>query len=199
MSREIEYEKRVLINEDQYQKILHFFLDKYPDNRCFKQTNHYFDTPSFDFKVKGIVFRLRKSVKKPAELTLKIKGSNGDLEINQNLTSKEEICLFNEKTIPEGEIKDYLWKRGLLFSSLNLVGALETCRMEAKINDYLIVIDKNIYFDICDYNLEIEAESIKRAESIILELCDFFGLEYKKDYSSKSSRLFKFLEKRQTI
>ena len=194
MSREIEYEKRVLINEYQYQKILHFFLDKYSDNRCFKQTNHYFDTPSFDLKSKGIVFRLRKSVKKPAELTLKIKGLNGDLEINQNLTSKEENCLFNENKIPEGQIKDYLLKRGLLFSSLNLVETLETCRMEAKINDYLIVVDKNTYFDICDYNLEIEAASIKRAESIILKLCDFFGLKYKKDYSSKSSRLFKCLE-----
>ena len=199
MSREIEYEKRVLINEDQYQKILHFFLDKYPDNKCFKQTNYYFDTSFFDLKARGIVFRLRKSIKETTELTLKIKGSNGDLEINQILTSKEEICLFNENTIPEGEIKDYLLKRDLLFSSLNLVGSLETYRMEAQINDYLIVIDKNIYFNICDYNLEIEAASIKRAESIILELCNFFGLKYKKDYSSKSSRLFKFLEKKQTI
>ncbi len=68
--------------------------------------------------------------------------------------------------------------------------------MEIKFDDFLIVLDKNEYLETCDYNLEIEANSIKRAESIILELCGFFALEYKRDYSSKSNRLFKLLEKK---
>lgn len=194
MSREIEYEKRVLINEDQYKKILRFFLKKYPDYKSFKQTNYYFDTCSFDLKNKGIVFRLRKTKKEYPILTLKIKGSNGDLEINQVLTSKEKKCILNNIEIPEGEIKDYLSHEGLLIYSLHLLGLLKTKRMEIKFDDFLIVLDKNEYLETCDYNLEIEANSIKRAESIILELCDFFGLKYKKDYSSKSSRLFKYLE-----
>jgi uncharacterized protein YjbK len=194
MSREIEYEKRVLINEDQYKKILRFFLKKYPDYKSFKQTNYYFDTCSFDLKNKGIVFRLRKTKKEYPILTLKIKGSNGDLEINQVLTSKEKKCILNNIEIPEGEIKDYLSHEGLLIYSLHLLGLLKTKRMEIKFDDFLIVLDKNEYLETCDYNLEIEANSIKRAESIILELCGFFALEYKKDYSSKSNRLFKLLE-----
>ena len=100
MSREIEYEKRVLINEDQYQKILHFFLEKYPDRQIFKQTNYYFDTYSFYLKSKGIILRLRKT-EKNAELTLKIKGSNGDIEINQILTSKGEKNLMSKTEIPD--------------------------------------------------------------------------------------------------
>jgi len=194
MSREIEYEKRVLINEDQYQKILQFFLNKYPDRQIFKQTNYYFDTNSFDLKTRGIVFRLRKMEKEDPELTLKIKGSNGDIEINQVLTSKGEKSLMNENEIPEGEIKDYLSHKGLLLHPFHLLGSLRTNRLEIYVDDYFIVVDKNEYLDICDFNLEVEANSIKRAESIILELCGFFELEYKKDYSSKSSRLFKLLE-----
>lgn len=194
MSRKIEYEKRVLINEDQYQKILHFFLEKYADHRSFEQKNYYFDTYSFDLKTRGIVFRLRKMEKRCSEITLKIKGLNGDLEINQILTSEEEKHLLSKNEIPEGEIKDYLFHEDFLLPSFNLLGSLKTNRMEIRIDDYLIVIDKNEYLDICDYNLEVEANSIIRAESIILELCHSFGLEYKNDYSSKSSRLFKLLE-----
>lgn len=193
MSREIEYEKRVLINEDQYQKILHFFLEKYPDHRSFEQKNYYFDTFSFDLKTRGIVFRLRKMEKEHPELTLKIKGSNGDLEINQILTSEEEKNLLSKNEIPEGEIKNFLSHEDFLLPSLDLLGSLKTNRMEVRIDDYLIVVDKNEYIDVCDYNLEIEANSIIRAESIILELCHSFGLEYKNDYSSKSNRLFKLL------
>lgn len=199
MSREIEYEKRVLINEDQYQRILHFFLKKYPSHRSFDQTNYYFDTKSFHLKTKGIVFRLRKTAKVGPEMTLKIKGLNGDLEINQKLTSKEKYSLLNEIEIPKGEIHDFLSNEGLFFPSLHLIGLLKTKRVEVIIDDYLIVLDKNEYLNICDYNLEIEANSIKRAESIILELCDFFELEYKNDYSSKSSRLYDLLKIKQSI
>ncbi len=194
MSRKIEYEKRVLIDEVQYQKILHFFQKKYSDHKIIEQTNYYFDTNLFDLKAKGSVLRLRKLLEESPELTLKIKGRKGDLEINQNLTSKDENILLMRNIIPEGEIKEYLLNEGFLLPSFHMLGSLKTNRMEIKINDYLVVIDKNEYLDICDYNLEIEATSINRAETILLELCDFFGLEYKKDYSSKSSRLFKLLK-----
>ena len=62
--------------------------------------------------------------------------------------------------------------------------------MEAKENDYLVVIDQNIYNGIIDYDLEIEASSMKRAKEAILNICERFKLEYKKGYTSKSSRAF---------
>jgi len=190
MSQNIEYEERVLLIKEQYDQILNYFLPQYPNHRFIEQTNFYFDTKSFELKKQGIVFRLRTIQNHATELTLKIKRENGDVEINQNLTYSQELNMLSNIMIPEGEIKEALTRVNTRFYLLALIGSMKTKRYEISRDDYLIVIDENSYFGIVDYNLEIEGSSMEKANCLILELCEQFHLSYKKDYSSKSSRLF---------
>ncbi len=169
--RNIEYEERVIISFEQYRKVLAYYVAKYPDYRILDIENTYFDDEQLSLKNSHKVLRLRKT-NGEYELTLKVKGEDGDLEINETPTSHKEIdkALNNE------------------FDKYKPIAKLATSRIEIDIDDYLFVLDMNKYNGIIDYNIEIEASSKEKALSIIMDICKSFDLEYKKDYRSKSSR-----------
>lgn len=169
--RNIECEERVMLTFDQYRKILAYYVAKYPDYRILDIENTYFDDDKLSLKNSHKVLRLRKSNGK-IEITLKVKGDNGDLEINETPESHPEIdkALNND------------------FDKYKPIAKLATTRIEIEIDDYILVLDMNKYNGIIDYNIEVEASSKERALSIIQDICKYFDLEYKKDYRSKSSR-----------
>ena len=111
-------------------------------------------------------------------MTLKIKGDNGDIEINETIENHPEI----DKEL------DYQ------FAKYHPIVSLKTNRLEVKIDDYLVVIDQNIYNGIIDYDLEIEASSIERAEEVIVKICQKHNIEYKKEYLSKAARAFQTIK-----
>ena len=61
---------------------------------------------------------------------------------------------------------------------------------EIPINDYLLVIDKNEYLDVIDYDIEVEANSQARAKEVMLKLCEKYKLRYDPNYQVKSARAF---------
>ena len=195
MSKEMEYEERVMLDYSQYFNIFSFFKEKYGTNTLLEQTNYYFDDKHYSLKQRHIVLRIRVVKDIKCELTCKIKGDNGDTEINIPLSYNKSLNLINNFVLDDNDIKIELEKRGLETNAFVLMGSLKTKRLECKEDDCLIVIDKNEYADVLDYNLEIESTSMQKSQSKILELCKKFNLEYKKDYTSKSSRLFNKLYK----
>ena len=169
--KNIECEERVMITFDQYRRILALYVAKYPNYRFLDIENTYFDDEKLSLKNSHKVLRLRKS-NGEVELTLKIKGEDGDLEINETPDNHPEIdkALNNE------------------FNKYRPIAKLATSRIEIDIEDYLFVLDMNKYNGIIDYNIEIEANTKERAKAVIQKICKSFDLEYKKDYRSKSSR-----------
>ena len=95
-----------------------------------------------------------------SELTLKIKGNNGDQEINDDLLPKDMDALLKSNIFPNGNVKDYLLTLPKSLDSFKNIVSLYNRRLEIEEEDHLLVIDKNNYSDITDYNLEIEAKSI---------------------------------------
>ena len=63
-------------------------------------------------------------------------------------------------------------------------------RLEIEKDNYLLVIDKNVYNDITDYNLEIEAnDSIESAKKILSDYIKKFNLtHYNEKYVGKAHR-----------
>lgn len=196
MSREIEYEDRVLINKEEYEEIVSFFLSRYPNHHFLEQTNYYFDTLEYSLKNSHIVCRLRSILNKKIELTLKIKQEKGDIEITSVLTYNQEANLLSHFEVPEGDVKKALLAIGIPLDKYKMIGSLKSKRLEISEDNHLIVIDMNTYGDIVDYNIEVEAKSKEEATKQILLLCQQFNLKYKKDYSSKSSRLFNSIKNR---
>ena len=180
----MEYEARVMIDENSYQQISAKVLNSGGICRVFTNKNTYFDTQDLYLTHHHMVLRIREIISKEShekELTLKIKGEEGDIEITRELNLNEEY-LFDE------EIKKELSNQGVKVSRLEKITTLTTERIEIPYDDHLLVVDKNYYNDKIDFNLEVESTSRELAKKFLKEFIVEFGIEYKEDYISKSRR-----------
>ena len=197
MSLNIECEDRVMIYESNYYDILTPLLRRSNEHPFILQTNIYIDTADHYIKNHIGVLRIRVIQPLNIELTLKIKDKDGDKEYNEPVLF-QNYQLFKEKNIlPEGEIKQLLTqilKTSDLTSVLSPITTLDTRRYEEKIDDYLLVLDKNSYNGIEDYNLEVEAISVERAKEVMQKYCKEYGIEYK-PCKSKSRRALDSIKK----
>ena len=195
MSINIEYEERVMISEDHYYALLTPLLRRSNDHSFIMQTNIYIDTPDFYLKEHHMVLRIRIIQPFDVEMTLKVKGKDGDTEHNQQLTYQDYQAYMINKILPEGDINSLLRETYKIdLSLLEPRTSLDTRRYEEKIDDYLLVLDKNTYNGIEDYNLEIEASSMKRAKEVMQKICDEQGIEFI-HCKSKSRRAFDSIKK----
>ena len=181
----MEYEARVMISEAQYQLVKSDYLKCPQTKREFVNTNTYFDYQDLRLTNKHVVLRTRSINDKKFELTLKKKGTNGDLEINHPLTYNEYMDIINHNLFPSSKVIEELDEN---IDALIKIVSLKTERLEVEFDDYLFVVDKNHYRDRIDYNLEVEAKSKTLAESYLIKICEHYNIEYKKDYISKSRR-----------
>ena len=169
----IEYEERVLIKEADYLKILE---DIKRDNVPFISSyieNIYLDSDDHFIKENKMAFRIRTINHKEQELTLKRKNKdNSCVEINETLDKHPLI----DKALNNR------------FSEFHEIARLATERVEVQYDDYLLVVDKNYYHGIIDFDIEIEANSQQKALEIIKNYCKKYDLTYKPDYKSKSHR-----------
>lgn len=196
--REKELEERVMINRDQFLEIQKYIQENYPNVKTIYQKNRYFDDKDGTVRKIHNMLRIRSFRScKMRELTYKIKGGEGDIEYTQSLSHYWFYQITRYSRLPEGIVKENLIKDGVDINSLKMLVDLFTRRMEVKIDDYLFVIDINLYNGICDYNIEIESDvSKKHAKEVILKYCEQFGLEYKEKYITKSKRAFLSLEQK---
>ena len=184
----MEYEARVMVDEILFNKIKNFYTSNYPNYRSISNHNFYYDTKELFLTKNHVVLRIRDISNKNYELTLKVKGHNGDLEINHPLSIDEVNKLKNNFKIENQAILKELEKYDFDLSQLELIVDLKTNRIEIEFPEYLLVIDENYYRNKVDYNLEIESSSKDKAEKYLLDICHKFNIEYKKDYISKSKR-----------
>ena len=184
----MEYEARVMINEEQYINIRkHYLNSKYPKEVIINE-NFYFDTEDLKLTSSHKVLRMRKINNSKYELTLKIKGENGDIEINHKLTDKEKDDLLENSIISYPPILDKLKESNIDPSSIRYITNLKTERLEVRLEYCLLVIDKNYYRNKVDFNLEVESSAKSLAKSQLEEIIKPFGLSIKKDYINKAKR-----------
>ena len=184
----MEYEARVMINEEQYLNIRnHYLASSYPKQELVNE-NYYFDTIDLKLSSSHKVLRMRKINAEKYELTLKISKEKGSVEINFPLTSNESDELINNGHIQSNEITKKLLENGVDSSAIKLIASLKTERLEVSLENCLLVIDKNYYRGKIDFNVEVESDAEDYAKSQLLAIIQPFGVEYKKDYISKSRR-----------
>ena len=184
----MEYEARVMINEEQYLNIRkHYLNSKYSKEEIINE-NFYFDTEDLKLTSSHKVLRMRKINNSKYELTLKIKGENGDIEINHKLTDKEKDDLLENSIISYPPILDKLKESNIDPSSIRYITNLKTERLEVRLEYCLLVIDKNYYRNKIDFNLEVESSAKSLAKSQLEEIIKPFGLSIKKDYINKAKR-----------
>ena len=194
---EKELEERVMIDKKQFLEIEKYLQDNFHNVKIIHQKNRYFDDPNRTIKKVHNVLRIRSfKSSKEREFTYKVKGEEGDIEYTQILSHYWFYQITRYSRLPEGPVKEQLLKDNVDINSLKMLVDLFTRRMEVRIDNYIFVLDINLYNGITDYNIEVESDvSKKHAKEIILKYCDQFGLTYSDKYMSKSKRAFLTMKK----
>lgn len=185
-----EFETRVMLTEEEYFTIVSFYMKQYPNQHFLQNTNIYFDSDDLFLRIKHITLRVRIINDAHCELTLKVRGNNGDQEINDDLAKQQKDLLLERGIFPEGNVKKYLIGLSYPLSEYKIITTLYNRRLEIPFEDHTLFIDKNQYSDIVDYNLEVEAnDSIEVAKTRINEYIKQFNLSlHKQKYIGKASR-----------
>ena len=93
---------------------------------------------------------------KIAELTIKIPQDVGNMEYNQELSLEEAGNAIDQALIPDGLVLQELRNRGIQITDWLVLGCLTTVRYEKETDIGLMALDESLYFDVTDYELELE-------------------------------------------
>ena len=184
MATSIEIEAKALLTRTEYNKVLRHFKVDVSDGHI--QKNYYIETENFDLWKLGLSLRIRKL--NGYTMTFKLPMAEGLLEKSQTLV-KDQFREFQEEGIfPEGDIADFIESLYINPSDLKIVASLSTLRIEHEVDDSTLAIDENRYGDIQDYELEMEATSMKKAKALLEKICADVGIPYRENLESKQKR-----------
>lgn len=178
----LEIEFKNPINEKTYNELLKVYG---LENNIFLQTNYYFDSKDFSLEKRHIVLRIRFKANK-YKVTLKQNTSQGALEEHVLLSEEKALEMikngFNLKEFFDEDLE------------VSFLGKLDNARVSLPYKDGELFVDKILYFDIVDYEIEYEVDSYDQGE------IDFkqFLLEHKikeGPFLRKSSRIYNYLRK----
>ena len=188
-----EFESRIMLTEEEYFNVVSYFMKLQPNKQFLQIVNTYYDTDNLFLRKQHITLRTRVTNDSKYELTLKVQDSNGDDEINDGLTKNEFDLLLNRGVFPQGNVKNYLLSLPYSLDNYKQLTSLYNRRLEIEENHHLIVIDKNTYSGIIDYNLEIESkDSIQSAVRVLNQYIKLFNLsQVNQKYAGKASRAIK--------
>lgn len=175
--KHLEIELKTLLKKDEYNRL----KDQFTDVTSVLQKNYYIDTPDFELREKKVAMRIR-TFEDWAELTLKVPKSVGNMEYNQKLQLKDAEDYLSKEELPQGLVLDELAKHGIQSKKWQVLGCLTTLRYEMKTAIGLMALDESQYFDIIDYELELEVENHEQGKQ---DFQQFF--RGKSDFLSKSS------------
>lgn len=193
MATNIEIEAKVLINEDDYNRVLKFY--KKEELQKVTQLNYYIDTDDLLLKQFGIGLRVRQ--KDFFVLNMKAPLQEGLLEKKESISEKEFDNFKNNGVFPNGSIKNLLLMFGVDITKLKIQTTLKTERIviENFSDDEVFAIDKNYYNGLIDYELELEGTSLERAKNSLKEKCEELNIDFVENAKSKQVRAMETIKK----
>ena len=186
-----EYETRLMLTEEQYFFIVTYYMNIQPNKHFLQITNHYYDTDELNLtKDQRMTLRVRIINDVKSELTLKIKSEDGDEEVTDGLSPKEQELLLEQNIFPYGQVRNRLMLLPYPLNKYHRITSLFNRRLEIEFEDHILVVDKNTYEDEVDYNLEIESSvGIVHAKELLKEYANKFDLTLSKEkYIGKARR-----------
>ena len=177
----IEKEYKVLLSYEQYYEI----KKKYKWNQSFEQTNYYYNDKDNFIDNNNITVRIRE---KDDKLYLQVKVPKS---INKALAIKEEKELEIDKVydeIPDDIINQLIPD----VHEVLLTGEMKTYRYtNTEIPGIEICLDKNVYLEITDYELEIEYTDEEKVKQFLNQLKNDLDLSFNNTSIGKRNRFLK--------
>lgn len=186
MSKNLEIEYKLLINEKQYNQI----INDYKNFKSYTQINYYFDTFDFILQKKRYMLRVREK-NGEYEFTLKKQGTSviGIDEYNEPISLDIFKQLCNQTRI-ESQILDLLESEGITINQLFQQYHLETIRTDIPYLNGILSLDKNNYLNLTDYEIEYEVTDPTNAIDNFNQFLKNYNLKYIKNCFGKRHRLF---------
>lgn len=183
MSNAIEIEAKALVGPADYEKLRSLYKD-YPS---YTQTNYYVDDDHFLLRKEGFALRVREK-EGLYEMTLKTPLSQGLLEKNCAWSKATFDAFEKDGIFPDGDIKRFLTMLDIDVSTLRIKTSLTTCRVDVPYLSGKLSIDKNDYSGKTDYEVELEFNNLRDAESNLKELLEKNGIAYVPNKKTKVAR-----------
>ncbi|MDM5332509.1 CYTH domain-containing protein [Ureibacillus composti] len=175
MSQEIEIEFKNNLTKKQYEELLSSF--HIADEMILRQTNHYFDTPTWHLKNQASGLRIRET-KEKIVCTLKEKTSkHTHLETTDVLTKEQADSMLNGNAFLAPTVKEKLIQIKVPIDQLAVFGTLTTDRVEVPYMGGTLVFDHSFYLNRDDYEVEYEANDEKIGAQIFEEFLKKFNIE----------------------
>lgn len=172
MTQEIEIEYKTLLTKDNYETLSQNLFCKVDP---VVQTNYYFETNNFALKKHFSALRIREK-NGAYTLTLKEPHPEGILETHDQLSTDEWQQWLEGNAVSKPNISKQLAAIGITENNLIYYGALKTTRQSFTQDDILYVLDKSIYNDITDYELEIEAPTKQKGEQALQDMVEKYHI-----------------------
>jgi uncharacterized protein YjbK len=188
MNNNVEIEAKVLLTKEQY-SIVYGSLKTEKGIEIITQTNFYIDSKDRILKDNDIALRIREK-RDEYILTVKTPMSEGLLEKNQLLDSKEANEMIESNIFPKGEVGDFLELLDIDLSKLVVLAKMSTKRatLEKKDTRERISLDINTYGNKVDYELEVDKTAMALAENRIEEILKPLNIKYEINTISKQTR-----------
>lgn len=179
MSKEIENEFKIMLTQAEYERILAMY-----EFEEIVQTNHYYDTDGLEMSAKHTTVRVREidgkcflQVKFPTEVQI------SRVEFCEELDGiPESISAERLKSLTGADLFD-----------VRRLGLLKTTRNIRKFDGGEIDLDCSEYFDVTDYELEIEFSDEVKARAVLDEIRAKVGIQPSAEVCS--GKLHRFLAK----
>ena len=173
--KQLEIELKTLLKKDDYNHLKTQFAHIAPVH----QKNYYIDTPDFQLREKKVAMRIR-ALSDCAELTLKVPQTIGNMEYNQKMTLSEAEYYLEKQILPQGIVLEKLTEIGIESHNWLILGCLETIRYEMKTDIGLMALDESQYFDIIDYELELEVDDPEQGKRDFQQFLEKNKISFKK-------------------
>lgn len=137
----VENEYKYVVKKEIYDKFLAILEKIKLTKKEFIQVNYYYDTKDFSLCKNGVTVRIRQI---DGSLELQVKEPKSICEFSSRNEYAQKVDGFLESIKRDGKV-------------YSLIGDLVTHRVVFEIDDGTeIMFDKNYYYGVCDYEVEIE-------------------------------------------
>lgn len=157
----IENEFKIMLDRGQYEKIHALFAW----DAEMKQVNSYYDSPGLECSSRHITVRVR-SISGENFLQMKLPAEQSGNGAVSRIELEQKVSGLPQKLEPE-TLKSL---SGADLPELTLLGTLSTFRSVKKFPGAEIDLDRSEYFDVIDYELEVEYTDEAAAEAILAEI-----------------------------
>ncbi len=158
---EREYEAKALVSQTDFEKL----KGRFEIIDTVNQTNIYFETKDNFFKANNSALRIRLK-NDTYQLTIKKRDADGNTEWNYQISKNIANNIINTKSI---NLANWEFPFNEELHELNIY-TIKTTRFCLKYNNYIIEADETLFNKTIDYELEIEAESLKLANALLTDL-----------------------------